>query len=95
MSQEDELHKLREELQKSKEKNADLELQLKMRESERDLLAVMLCEAEDAAQKQRSEKSDWSDRDNIRVGILLLTDFGTIQTTNRCRGKKSKENRSR
>lgn len=101
MSQEDKLQKLHEELKQSKEKNADLEQQLRMRESERDLLAVMLYEAENP----QGQSHDWAERvsgqfednrwairqrgeyeisifDKIQVGIVVVTDGGTIQTTN-------------
>jgi PAS domain S-box-containing protein len=100
MAEEDELRTLREELRQTKERNSDLEQQVKMRESERDLLAVMLNEAETSQKRW----SDWFDHacgefeDNrrsfrprgdydlssaIKVGIIVLTDSGRIEATNR------------
>lgn len=95
MAQQDEIEGLRSELTALKSDYENMQMELRMRESERDLLAVMLHEAESHtkvkfdsaenvfARQGSSFGSRYADLfDRVRVGLVLSTDKGIIQTAN-------------
>lgn len=95
MAPKDEIEGLRSELAALQSDYENMQKELRMRESERDLLAVMLNEAENHtkvkfdstenvfARQGSSFGSRYTDLfDRVRVGIVLCTDKGIIQTAN-------------
>jgi PAS domain S-box-containing protein len=95
MSQQDEIENLRAELTRLKSQFEDTNQQLRMRESERDLLAVMLHEAETLTKAKPDSSvnvfarqgSSFANRyaelfDRVRVGVVLASNLGIIETAN-------------